>query len=783
MTSNATKLHYCFRHGYPEDSRQESGWTCLPPWSGSSRMSSRHPHLRMQVSDPLLACSHLESKLMSCLKRRPLFLILASLLPGLATAEPSSQQSAPDGAEPAALSTVQVTAERLKNAQIHLSPSVGTTVYHLDRSLIDSLGQGDSTPFDQLLLRLPGVDADSKGSGSIHVRDDHGNVQYRVDGVQLPEAISGFGSMFDTRYINSMDFLTGALPAQYGLHTAGVVDIHTRSGDVEPGGSVGVMVGSHDTVQPSFSLYGGSGQASYFLTGSNLRSSQGIENPQGTSSATHDDTTQSRVYGNVQYFANAETRVGLMFGAYRGRYQIPTNAGQDAAYSLSGYSDVASGVNRYSSSQVDEYQTETSRFFALSLQRSVGDWDYQGTLFNAASTLHYFPDAVGDLIFNGVASNSYRSNTTNGLQLDASRKLNAAHTLRFGSELQVVRTTSRNEVSLFAADADGNQTSTTPFTLNDDSSKTGTEESLYAQDEWHLNPVLTLNYGLRFDHVNAYTNEQQLSPRINLAWQATPDTLLHAGYARYFTLPPQELESQSAINTYAGTTNAPAITQSDNVKAERTHYFDIGASQKIVPGFTVALDMYYKIIRNLLDEGQFGQALILSPFNYEKGFARGAELSATYSRGNWDAYANLAFQQAKGKNIVSGQSLFDSDELAYISNHYVNLDHDQTWTLSTGVSYRFGANRVSTDMLFGTGMRATPDGAAPNSASLADYTVFNAGYTHTWRIGEKSELEGRLAVLNIFDHSYLLRDGTGIGVGAPQYGARRTFYSGLTLKF
>lgn len=716
-------------------------------------------------------------------KRRPLFLLLAGLLPKLALAESAGQEPPAAVAEPATLPAVQVTAQRLKSAQIRLSPSVGTTVYHVDRNLIDSQGQGDSTPFDQLLLHLPGVDADSKGSGSIHVRDDHGNVQYRVDGVQLPETISGFGSMFDTRYINSMDFLTGALPAQYGLHTAGVVDIHTRSGDVQPGGSVGIMVGSHDTVQPSFSLYGGSGRISYFLTSSNLQSSQGIENPQATSSADHDDTKQSRLFGNLQYFVNDDTRLGFMFGAYRGRYQIPTNPDQSAAFSLNGYSDVASGVNNFSSSEVDEHQTETSRFFALSLQRSVGDWDYQATVFNAASSLHYYPDAVGDLIFNGVASNSYRSNNTNGLQFDAAKKVNAAHTVRFGGGLQEIRTSSRNEVSLFTADEDGNQTSDTPFTLNDNASKTGTQESLYAQDEWHLMPDLTLNYGLRFDHVNAYTNEQQLSPRVNIAWQATPNTLLHAGYARYFTLPPQELESQSAIDTYAGTTNAPEVSQSDSVKAERTHYFDIGASQKLSQSLTVAVDMYYKIIRNLLDEGQFGQALILSPFNYEKGFARGVELSATYSQGNWNAYANLAFQQAKGKNIVSGQSLFDADELAYISNHYVNLDHDQTWTLSSGVSYRFGANRVSTDMLFGTGMRATPDGGAPNSASLADYTVFNAGYTHTWQYGNKGEVEGRLAVLNIFDHSYLLRDGTGIGVGAPQYGARRTFYSGVTVKF
>jgi hypothetical protein len=38
-------------------------------------------------------------------------------------------------------------------------------------------------------------------------------------------------------------------------------------------------------------------------------------------------------------------------------------------------------------------------------------------------------------------------------------------------------------------------------------------------------------------------------------------------------------------------------------------------------------------------------------------------------------------------------------------------------------------------------------------------------------------------VLNIFDKSYELRDGTGVGVGAPQWGVRRTFFTALALSF
>jgi len=163
--------------------------------------------------------------------------------PGIANPPNSSSTIVP---------SIVVTAARLKEARIALFPEVGTTVYTIDQGLINSLGQGDATSFDEVLLRLPGGDKDSKASGSLHVRDDHGNVQYRIDGVQLPENISGFGQSIDTRFVDKVDFLTGALPAQYGLRTAGIVNIQTKQGDSEPGGRIGMIVGSHN-IYPNIS--------------------------------------------------------------------------------------------------------------------------------------------------------------------------------------------------------------------------------------------------------------------------------------------------------------------------------------------------------------------------------------------------------------------------------------------------------------------------------------------------------------------------------------------------
>ena len=686
-------------------------------------------------------------------------------------------------AKTATLQTIEVTVERLKAARIELSPQVGTTIYTVDQGLIDSLGKGSATTVDEVLLRLPGVSKDSKASGSLHVRDDHGNVQYRIDGIQLPEAISGFGLSFDTRFIDKIDFLTGALPAQYGLRTAGIVDIQSKLGSATPGGRVGVLLGSNNTLEPSAEIFGSSGRLSYYLTGSYTANGIGIENPLPTRTAEHDKTRQSKAFGNFSYFLDDETRVGLIFGTYNGRFQIPTNPGQTAGFSLGGFSDTVAGTNSYPSSQVDERQTEVNRFAALSFQKTSGRFDYQLSAFHQYSNLHFTPDPIGDLIFNGVASDTLRSNSSNGLQADAAYRLNPEHTLRFGGQYTRQTTQSNNAVSAFSVDTTGAQISNVPLVINDNSSKVGRLSSIYVQDEWHLNPKLTLNYGLRFDHVSAFTDEHQWSPRLNLAYSINADTAVHAGYSRYFTPPPQELASQKSIDLYASTTNQPQVATSNNVKAERTNYFDIGVSRKLSPHLTIAADAYYKQIRNLIDEGQFGQALILSPYNYERGYARGLELSSNYNDSHWGAYLNLTYQKAQGRNITSGESLFSPDKLAFIAQNFIYLDHDQTYTASGGISYKFGQSRIGGDFLYGSGLRRTSTGGPPNGAALRHYTIANATASHTLRSGPTSAVEVRIALLNLFDRSYQLRDGSGVGVGAPQFALRRSLFLGLATSF
>ncbi|MCD6026501.1 MAG: tonB-dependent Receptor Plug domain protein [Solimicrobium sp.] len=173
----------------------------------------------------------------------------------------------------------------------------------------------------------------------------------------------------------------------------------------------------------------------------------------------------------------------------------------------------------------------------------------------------------------------------------------------------------------------------------------------------------------------------------------------------------------------------------------------------------------------------------MTPFNYARGYAKGVELSAIYTEKKWGSFLNFAIQKAQATNIISGQATMEADELAYIADHYVYLDHDQTFSASGGANVKLGDYKLSGDFIYGSGLRNTPEGGAPNSASLPQYIVFNSNLTRTWKSNAFGTIEGRVALLNLFDHCYLLRDGTGIGVGAPQYGARRTLFIGMSGSF
>ena len=687
-----------------------------------------------------------------------------------ASPSPSPSPAASPASRTATAESVVVTSEELDVSREQIVPSLGATRYTVGPDRLNQQAQGEDAPFNQTILRFPGVAQDS--FGQLHLRGEHANLQYRINDVLLPEGITGFGQELSTRFADNVSLITGALPAQFGFRTTGVIDVHTKTGAEFAGGEASVQVGSFDTIMPSFEYGGVSGRLTYYITGSYLHNGIGIENPTRSSDPIHDDTDQFKTFDYLSYIIDDSSRFVLMLSGNYSNFQIPNNPGQPTAF-------VVNGRDNFNSAKLDENQAENSAYGILTYQKKSDLFNMQASVFTRYSGVLFRPDEVGDLFFNGVASRVDRQIYTNGLEVDMSYKLNDQNTLRGGLLFTASHATVGSATLVFPVDAIGNQTSDVPFRIVDNSSLNGYFAGFYLQDEWKLFEQLTINFGGRIDIAKTIKTESQFSPRINIVYTPWTATTFHAGYARYFTPPPLENVDQSTIAKFTGTTNESAITLDSPVKAERAHYFDAGATQKIGDGLQLGIDGFYKHARNVLDEGQFGQALILSSFNYREGEIYGGEFTANYQHGGFSSYLNIGYEYARGMHVSSAQFLFDPDEFNYIRDHWVFLDHDQRFTGSGGIAYAWNDWTFSADALYGNGLRR----GFANTQKNHPYETLNLGVERRISLGGRQAIKVRFDVVNLFDKIYEIRDGSGIGVGAPQFGQRRGFYGTVAYDF
>jgi opacity protein-like surface antigen/outer membrane receptor protein involved in Fe transport len=704
-------------------------------------------------------------------------------------------------------------------ARSNLYTTIGTTSDTLSHETIQALPQGTNAPVERVLLQAPGVSQDSAAGGLIHVRNDHANLQYRINGVMLPDGASGFGSILDTNFIGSLSLVTGALPAEFGLRTVGLIDLTTRNDIFNNTGSINYYFGSRERIQPSFE-YGGTfgancptasapvaskapissssscfGGVQYFFSSNYLQTNEGVENPLPFLNPIHDFSRQERGFAYLSTFVDPYTRLSLFAGTYNANFQIPNVLN---APLFMGIATPVFGFSSFDSSKLNERQNEQTQYGVLALQRSINGFDGQLSYFTRYNNLHFIPDPAGDLLLNGIASDVSRQSYTNGFQGDASYVINAAHTLRAGFSVSAEQIWVDNTSLVEPLDAGGNPIAS-PFAITDDVHKVGWLAGLYVQDEWRITDKLTMNAGLRFDQMWQFVDANQLSPRLGFTYKPFEGTTFHAAYARYFT--PPVLVEAAPVNfaAFNNTTGAVSNPLGSPLLPERSHYFDAGIDQKILLGcysaqpkdcstLDLGIDAYYKIAKDLIDNGQFGQALILSGFNYAKGVVQGVEFSAKYHNGNFQAYANLAVSQEKATQPVSNQYLFDNatpvtdlgglTEFQYLSTHRIYTDHNQYVTGSAGLTYKWNGTTFSTDMIYGSGLR-TGDA---NIDAIAPYAQFNVGVARDFAMPDGGPVTVRFDVVNVFDTIYQIRNGSGIGVFASQYGPRRGFFLGIKKK-
>ncbi len=714
----------------------------------------------------------------------------------------------------------------------------GTSNYELNAGDIQQIPQANAIQLSDLVLQYPGVTQDSTSQGDFHIRNEHGNVQYRVNGILLPDGVSGFSQILESSFIDKMRLITGALPAQYGLHTSGIIDVTAKSGDALSGGSVSVYGGSRQTISPSFEYGGVEGNTSYYVTGRYLSTGLGLESPTSTLNAIHDYSQQGRLFAYTSTLLDQTSRVVTITGFGETEYQIPNNVGQSPnaggftgtcpAGTAGAGGPPAFGTCNFNSANINQRQYEKNAYGVLAWQKSEGDLDIQAAYYSRYSDLHFVPDPVGDLFFNNVASDVYRSSFVNGVSSDVAYKLNDVHTLRGGMFAQGEQTQIKNIATVqcantglpggpaaCASDPVGVAVDA-PFNISDGSNLFGWQLGAYVQDEWRLTDKLLFNYGVRFDQIFQYVDANQFSPRASFTYKPWWSTVFHAGYMRTFTPPPQVLGRTTPNGLFDNTTAAPPSLNVGQILPERAHVVDAGFVQQLLPQcpsaasgmstkapapamncptLEVGANIYYKRAKDLLDDGQFGQAYTLTAFNYDKAENYGIELMGRFRFGNFAVDTNWAFARQHANTVVSNQSLFDPTDLAYIATHWINTDHEQYVTGSGRVSYKWtdthswlDGTTVSATAIYGSGLRSDgtlPNGDnCPNCDHLPAYGQLNLGISHEFaQAGWNAQaLTVRFDVVNVTDTIYEIRDGTGIGVFAPQFGPRRGYYMGISQK-
>ena len=570
--------------------------------------------------------------------------------------------------------------------------------------------------------------AGSAASGELHVRNEHANLQYRINGIMLPDGVGAFGQILDTGSSAALRYhrrAAGAIRPAHGGRAR-----HPDQGEPSTTAAGRRLWRQPGTFTPSFEYGGKVGQTQYFFSGRFLQNNLGIENPTPSINAIHDRTRRKRDFVSLDH---ARSHQPPDIHQRRVEQHIPDSQQSRADAELHRLSGSPTSIRRNSTSTRTSSTSSTSCLPEIGRRRRLS----RSPISTAtASSILSRPDrrsrvqrrVVGRLPSELRQRHPGRHRLARRLCPYAALWIFRQRGALSGQQ-HIHRAASRS--------ASGNQATPPPapfdppFSVFDSSAKTGWLIGTYLQDEWKITNQLTLNAGLRFDQMYQYVDANQLSPRVSLTWKPYDGTTFHAGYARNFTPPQQVIAAPTNLAlvtppTAPANTQTPEVPLNSPVLPERANVFDIGVVQKIypVPGLEVGVDAYYKIARDLLDDGQFGAAYVLNGFNYDA-----ARISASNSRRSTRTAISAPMGTSPGPNRsppTSYRTSFCSapDELAYIATHYIYTDHAQNLTASAGASYLWNGTRFSASMIYGSGLRS----GFVNTDHVPSYTQVNVGH-------------------------------------------------------
>jgi outer membrane receptor protein involved in Fe transport len=650
----------------------------------------------------------------------------------------------------------------------------GTNKYTLTAKDINNLPLGQATPLNQVLLQMPGVTLDQ--NQEIHIRGEHMGIQYQMNGVLLPLDMNTdptFTQLLNSYFVKSVSLIDGVLPAQYGYRTSGVIDIHTKEGCDDSHNDFTIGGGQRDTTQASFQLGGCDGGFDYYLNGMFQQSNLGFSNAIAAPDPIHDAVTLGQGFAYLTDTLNSGTKLSLISGITLAFNQFPNVPNELPLYQLDQINPVS-----YPSSAINSGLNQQDYYGVLAINGALSrSADYQLAYSAHYNSQTFYPDPIGDLIYQGISSHVFTSDLSNTLQGDVTYRIGSAHALRGGFYFGDYGVESDQTSQVFPIVM--GQPAITPISLTANLNKINLVFGFYLEDTWQINEQLSVNFGSRWDRVSGFTTASQFSPTINFAYKARPDTVVHAGVARNFQVPNFQNVPSGITKLFAGTTGAVNTSPGGNTSplAETDYTWDVGFNHQFTSHLVFAQDNYFRIDRHYLDEGQFGFVPLDAPFNYVRGYGAGTENSITYNLENFVGRANVFVARAEDIGLASGQYNFPAAEVSYIDRHYIVLDHTPLVGASGGAAYRWRQYQFTVDGLFSSGLR----GGFANQTQLPKVWQFNLSGARDFVIPGLGKFTNRVTLLNIFDRTNLIRPVNGIGVFQAAYGPRLTVYNTLTI--
>ena len=634
----------------------------------------------------------------------------------------------------------------------------------VQREDIQSRPRGDSASVNEILGTQPGFVYDALGQ--IYVRGNHANIQYQLDGVPLPDTVSGlFGQFLTARLLENMEVITGGLPAEYGQRLSAVVNLNSRRPPAEGEGRVDLLYGSFDTVSPGGYWGQKLGSVSYLVGGSLNWTNRGLDPPNPTTYL-NDKAQQGRVFAKVDVDLNDRDHLSTLFSYSHDRFQIPIDPTLDP-----------------NNTQPDTFGNPPPPFFPSDTQQTETENDLFGILsyrhdFDAARSLRlagyvrhsaakFFGDPEHALVPpqrpcpEGTtpetrldcpgASNVNRRADHVGLVADYLQRLGDRHALKFG--LSVDQLWGQTAYDAYAREiVPPPEFSRLGQGTDEPKATTG---GAYLQDRFTTGK-LTLTGGLRADFQSATyagtggATDVGVSPRLGAAWAFTPEIVAHAFFGLLW-IPPSVTDAAAGARLKGNLEPGQPIPDEQRLRPEKDRYAEVGIRARVIPALTLGLTLWGRLSTDALDETEIGNTGITTPYNFSEGRAGGIEATADWViTQRLSAFGNVSFGTAQGKGIATAQYLFDPAELS--NTDWQTLDHSQTWTANAGASYREGPTLVTVQLAYGSGLRTGQD----NASHVPGWVRVDLTLAHDFL---SLPLRPTLAidVINLFDAQYAYR--------------------------